>query len=91
MSVIKFAENRLKEENEQNELGADNDYITRYWAAYLDGAKAQYKEDNGADLLTSMTKLTTGLCDCVSAYAKQMNELISEAYIKIAEFREDEE
>ena len=40
MSVIEFAEKRLDEEAcEPN--GGD----CRYWAAYLDGARAQAKED----------------------------------------------
>lgn len=44
MSVIERAEQRLKEEERQNRLGADNDDTLRYWAAYLDGARAQKKE-----------------------------------------------
>lgn len=41
VSVIEFAEKRYKEccDNEQYE-------DARYWAAYLDGARAQKKEDN---------------------------------------------
>lgn len=40
MTVIEFAEKRYKEccDNEEYE-------DARYWAAYLDGAKAQQKED----------------------------------------------
>jgi hypothetical protein len=44
MNVIERAEQRLKEEERQNRLGAENDYTLRYWAAYLDGARAQKKE-----------------------------------------------
>lgn len=44
MSVIERAEQRLKEEERQNRLGADNDHDLAYWAAYLDGARAQKKE-----------------------------------------------
>lgn len=45
MSVIEFAEHRLAEEERQHELGADNRYDLHYWAAYLDGARAQRKEN----------------------------------------------
>ena len=45
MSVIERAEQRLNEEERQHELGADNRYDLHYWAAYLDGARAQKKED----------------------------------------------
>lgn len=38
MSVIEFATTRRDDPNNE-------DYETRYWAAYLDGAKAQAKED----------------------------------------------
>lgn len=44
MSVIERAEQRLAEEERQHELGADNVYYIAYWAAYLDGARAQKKE-----------------------------------------------
>lgn len=44
MTVIKRAEARMQEEIRQNELGADNDNDLAYWAAYLDGARAQMKE-----------------------------------------------
>jgi hypothetical protein len=44
MSVIERAEQRLAEEERQHELGADNRYDLHYWAAYLDGARAQKKE-----------------------------------------------
>ena len=43
-SVIQFAEDRLADEVRQRELGADNRYDIQYWAAYLDGARAQLKE-----------------------------------------------
>lgn len=51
MSVIEKAEQRLAEEERQNELGADNDHDLVYWAAYLDGARAQKKE--GGELAMS--------------------------------------
>ena len=41
MNVIEFAEKRLQEEIHQNDLGADNGHLLAYWAAYLDGARAQ--------------------------------------------------
>ena len=44
MSVIEFAEKRLQEEIHQNDLGADNGHLLAYWAAYLDGARAQKRE-----------------------------------------------
>lgn len=44
MSVIERAEQRLAEEERQHELGADNDHDLAYWAAYLDGARAQKRE-----------------------------------------------
>ena len=39
MTVIEFAEKRLEEES---------GYNARYWAAYLDGARAQKREDEEA-------------------------------------------
>ena len=51
MSVIERAEKRLAEEERQHELGADNRYDLHYWAAYLDGARAQKKE--GGELAMS--------------------------------------
>ena len=45
MSVIERAEQRLAEEEHQNRLGAPNGFVLAYWAAYLDGARAQKKED----------------------------------------------
>ena len=44
MSVIEFAEKRLQEEIHQNDLGANNGHLLAYWAAYLDGARAQMRE-----------------------------------------------
>ena len=44
MSVIERAEQRLAEEERQHDLGADNRYDLHYWAAYLDGARAQLRE-----------------------------------------------
>lgn len=44
MTVIEFAEHRLADEERQRELGADNRYDLHYWAAYLDGARAQKRE-----------------------------------------------
>ena len=43
MSVIDFATKRLYEEAE-----IPNDSAARYWAAYLDGARAQQREDEEA-------------------------------------------
>lgn len=45
MSVIEKAEKRLQDEIRQNDLGADNGHLLAYWAAYLDGARAQRKEN----------------------------------------------
>jgi len=45
MTVIERAEQRLQEEIRQNDLGADNGHLLAYWAAYLDGARAQRKEN----------------------------------------------
>ena len=44
VSVIAKAEQRLQEENQQFLMGADNEQDVAYWAAYLDGARAQQKE-----------------------------------------------
>ena len=44
MSVIEYAEKRLQEEIHENDLGADNGHLLAYWAAYLDGARAQLRE-----------------------------------------------
>lgn len=44
MTVIEQAERRLQEEIRQNDLGADNGHLLAYWAAYLDGARAQKRE-----------------------------------------------
>ena len=43
-SVIEAAEARLHEAETQNRLGFDNDNDLLYWAAYLDGARAQKRE-----------------------------------------------
>lgn len=40
MPVIDFA---VKRQNEEIQNG--NDYLVNYWSAYLDGARAQKKED----------------------------------------------
>lgn len=45
LSVIAFAEDRLADEVRQRELGLDNDHDIQYWAAYLDGAREQLRED----------------------------------------------
>ena len=64
MSVIDFAEKRIGEETRQPD-GGD----CRYWAAYLDGARAQAKEDaesiNELDLynkLGTVEELLRALC-----------------------------
>ena len=44
MTIIQYAEKRLKEEIHQNDLWANNDYAIDYWRAYLDGARAQMRE-----------------------------------------------
>ena len=44
MTVIEQAEARLQEEIRQNDMGADNGHLMAYWAAYLDGARAQLNE-----------------------------------------------
>ena len=44
MSVIERAEKRLNDEIRQHELGLDNVDDIQYWAAYLDGARAQKKD-----------------------------------------------
>ena len=45
MTVIQYAEKRLNEEIHQNDLGAYNEGLLAYWSAYLDGARAQKRED----------------------------------------------
>ena len=45
MTVIERATERLAEEERQYDLGADNEQNLAYWAAYLDGARAQKRED----------------------------------------------
>lgn len=50
-SVIEFAEKRLADELHQNELGLDNAHDIQYWRAYLDGAKAQAKEDGREEVV----------------------------------------
>lgn len=45
-NTIVFAKARMEEEQEQSRLGAENASDIRYWAAYLDGARAQAHEDN---------------------------------------------
>lgn len=52
MSVIEFAEKRQLEE-----IQADNDYLISYWTAYLDGARAQKRED---DMLQKEKKRSEG-------------------------------
>lgn len=43
MSIIEYAEKRYRE------ACANEQYVdARYWAAYLDGARAQQKEDGNA-------------------------------------------
>lgn len=44
MSVVERAEKRLNDEIRQHELGLDNVDDIQYWAAYLDGARAQKKD-----------------------------------------------
>lgn len=44
-TVIERAVGRLASEERQHDLGADNAHDLAYWAAYLDGARAQKRED----------------------------------------------
>lgn len=45
-SVIEYAEHRLTEAEHQYNLGSEYAHSDMmYWAAYLDGARAQKKED----------------------------------------------
>ena len=44
-NTIKFAYERLLEEEEQNRHGCENGQLILYWRAYLDGASAQQMED----------------------------------------------
>ena len=46
MTVIEFAERRLQDEIKENDHGAENGHLLAYWAAYLDGARAQKEEDS---------------------------------------------
>lgn len=50
-NTMVFAEARLTDEIRQNELGLDNAHDIQYWRAYLDGAKAQAKEDEREEAL----------------------------------------
>ena len=49
MTVIERALQRLAEEERQYDLGVDNTRDICYWSAYLDGARAQKREDNLAE------------------------------------------
>lgn len=49
MTVIERALQRLAEEERQYDLGAENTRDICYWSAYLDGARAQKREDNLAE------------------------------------------
>lgn len=44
-NTLVFAETRIEEETRQAQLGADNANDIRFWAAYIEGAKAQAEED----------------------------------------------
>lgn len=46
MTVIDRALERLDEELRMHDFGAENDKDLAYWAAYLDGARAQKREDD---------------------------------------------
>lgn len=50
-NTMVFAEARLADEIRQNELGLDNAHDIQYWRAYLDGAKAQAKEDGREEVV----------------------------------------
>lgn len=45
-NVIQRAQERLSHEEHQLLLGADNEDDVKYWTAYLDGAKAQKREQD---------------------------------------------
>lgn len=47
-NTLVFAETRIAEEVKQSELGADNANDIRFWAAYIEGARAQAEEDGYA-------------------------------------------
>jgi len=91
MKVIEIAEKNLKGAGKDKELGAKNAQIVAYWGAYLDGAKDQYKEDHNENFVMEVAKLTTGLCECVANYTKQMNNLIDSVKAELNEINEDEE
>ena len=46
MTVIDRALERLDEELRVHDFGAENDKDLAYWGAYLDGARAQKREDD---------------------------------------------
>lgn len=47
--TILRARERFEEEIHESDLGADNYLDIQYWRGYLDGAKAQLKEDNNKE------------------------------------------
>lgn len=55
MSVIEFA---LKRQNEEIQNG--NDYLVNYWSAYLDGARAQKREDDHIKVVENFVNTMTG-------------------------------
>jgi len=73
-SVIDFAEARINEEVEQNKAGADNEPIIRYWRAYLDGAKAQMKEDKKP----SPNEANEILLSAMSAYIRETDAVLND-------------
>lgn len=65
MNVIEFAEKRL------NDSEANNNWVdARYWAAYIDGAKAQKKEMNSKNCSTCKWRdtFTQACCNGNSEY-----------------------
>lgn len=91
MTVIRQAERNLKRENREHELGADNQHVINYLSAYLDGAKAQYKEDHGTESLDLLLNLKDNLVECIKSYSEQMDSLIHSVQAEAERFEADEE
>ena len=76
MSVIERAEQRLNDEIRQHELGLDNVDDIQYWAAYLDGARAQKKD--AAAAIEDMAKHITEMHERVTVLQIARGELEAE-------------
>lgn len=72
--VIDFAERRMLEEDAAGDV--EN---TRYWAAYIDGAKAQLKEDTAKKPVLRLAAQTEILCERIRTYAQDMDNLAADA------------